>query len=112
MTVNETIGELRRLKPESDTIYYLYVLDDEEKLAAIVSLRDLIISEPETRLEKIMNRKVIYVYDYDNIDSLAEIIAKYSLLAIPVVDKAMKMLGIVIIDDVVYELLRTKKKRL
>jgi magnesium transporter len=112
MTVNETINELRRLKPEPDTIYYLYVLDQAERLNGIVSLRDLIISEPETQLGTIMNRKLIYVCDRDPINSLVEIISKYSLLAIPVVDQDMKMLGIVIIDDVVYELLKPKKKKL
>jgi magnesium transporter len=112
MTVQETIHELRRLKPESDTIYYLYVVDDEERLTAIVSLRDLIVAEPQTRLDQIMNRKIIYVYDADNINSLVEIISKYSLLAIPVVDQEHKMLGIVIIDDVVFEILKSKKRRL
>ncbi|HEX3043980.1 MAG TPA: CBS domain-containing protein [Bacillota bacterium] len=112
MTVNETINELRRLKPESDTIYYLYVLDQTERLNGIVSLRDLIISEPDTQLGTLMNRKLIYVCDMDPINSLVEIISKYSLLAIPVVDQDMKMLGIVIIDDVVYELLKPKKKKL
>lgn len=112
MTVEETINELRRLKPESDTIYYLYVVDDQERLTAIVSLRDLIVADPAIRLERIMNRKVIYVYDRDNINSLVEIISKYSLLAIPVVDEEMKMLGIVIIDDVVYEILKPKKRKL
>ncbi|MCL6591220.1 MAG: CBS domain-containing protein [Firmicutes bacterium] len=112
MTVNETINELRRLKPKSDTIYYLYVLDQAERLKGVVSLRDLIIAGPDTPLGIIMNRKLIYVYDMDPINSLVEIISKYSLLAIPVVDQDMKMLGIVIIDDVVYELLRPKKKKL
>ncbi len=112
MTVGATLQELRRVKPESDTIYYLYVVDDTNKLTAILPLRDLIVSEPEVRLEAIMNRKVVYVYDDDPINSLVEIISKYSLLAIPVVDHNHLMLGVVIIDDVVYELLRPKKRRL
>jgi CBS domain-containing protein/sporulation protein YlmC with PRC-barrel domain len=112
MTVAETITELRRSKPESDTIYYLYVLDKEEQLIATVSLRDLIISEPETRLEQIMKEKIIYVYDTDHIKSLVDIISKYSLLAIPVVDQDIKMMGVVIIDDVVYELLKPKKRKM
>ncbi|HBE77412.1 MAG TPA: magnesium transporter MgtE [Firmicutes bacterium] len=112
MTAQQTINELRRLKPESDTIYYLYVLDDQERLTAIVSLRDLIVSEPETKLVQIMNRKIIYACDQDNINSLVEIISKYSLLAVPVVDQDNKMVGIVIIDDVVFEILKSKKRRL
>ncbi len=112
MTAGEVINELRRLKPESDTIYYLYVLDEAEKLAAIVSLRDLIISAPETRLEQIMKEKIVFVYDTDPINSLVDIISKYSLLAVPVVDREMTMLGVVIIDDVVYELLKPKKRKI
>jgi len=111
ITVNDAINELRQSKPESDTIYYLYILDDVEKLTAIVSLRDIIVAEPEIRLNQIMNRKVIFVYDSDRIDSLAEIISKYNLLAVPVVNNEMKMLGIVVIDDIVYNLLRARRKR-
>ncbi len=112
MTVQETIQELRRLKPESDTIYYLYVVDDEERLTAILSLRDLIVAEPDIKLEQIMHRKIVFVYDQDNINSLVEIISKYSLLAVPVVDQENKMVGVVIIDDVVFEILKSKKRRL
>ena len=112
LTVDQTLNELRRLKPESDTIYYLYVVDDEERLTAVLSLRDLVVAEPWTRLDQIMNRKIIFVYDTDPINSLVEIISKYSLLAIPVVDREMKMMGMVIIDDVVYELLKPKKRKL
>ncbi|MCX6272078.1 MAG: CBS domain-containing protein [Bacteroidetes bacterium] len=110
MTVEQTIRELRRLKPPSDTIYYLYVLDDQEKLTATVSLRDLIISDSDTPLHQIMNRKVIKVTDYERIDSLAEIISKYNLIAIPVVDDHNVMVGMVIIDDVVFTLLKTRKR--
>jgi Mg/Co/Ni transporter MgtE len=112
LTVSETIDELRRLKPESDTIYYLYVLDDDEKLLAIVSLRDLIIADPVIRLADIMYRKIVYVYDDDHINSLVDIISKYSLLAVPVVSRDMVMQGVVIIDDVVYELLKPKRRRM
>ena len=111
MTVEETINELRLLRPESDMIYYLYVLDKHERLLAIVSLRDVIISTPKTQLSQIMNSGVISVYDTDKIDSLADIISKYNLLALPVVDAEEKMVGMVIIDDVVFTLLKARKKR-
>lgn len=112
MTINETLAELRRLKPESDTIYYLYVVDNVERLVATISLRDIVIAEPDVKLRQIMNSKVIYVYDYDKIDSLTKIISKYNLLAVPVVDEEKKMLGMVIIDDIVYDLLKSRRKRL
>ncbi len=112
LTVQQTIEELRKLKPESDSIYYLYVLDNDEKLLGTVSLRDLIVSEPDTKLIDIMNQRVIKLQDYDKIDDLAEIISKYNLLAIPVVDSYSKLLGMILIDDVVFTLLKSRKRKL
>lgn len=111
MTVNDTILELRKTKPESDTIYYLYIVDEEERLVATVSLRDIIVSQPETKLSEIMSEKSIYVTDTDNVNSIAEIISKYNLLAVPVIDKDNVMLGMVVIDDIVYNLLRSTRRR-
>lgn len=111
MTIEETIRELRKTKPETDTIYYLYIVDDEEELIATVSLRDIIVSEPEQKLHEIMNRNIIYVYDFDRINSLADIISKYNLLALPVVGKGMKMLGMVVIDDVIDSLIKARARR-
>ncbi|MBM2816702.1 MAG: MgtE intracellular region [Ignavibacteria bacterium] len=112
MTVDDTINELRREKPESDMIYYLYVLDKNEKLIASVSLRDLITADSMTPLKTIMRRDIVKVRDYEKLDSLAEIISKYNLLAIPVVDIENKLLGMVIIDDVVFTLLKTRRRKM
>ncbi len=111
MTVNDVLAQLRQLKPEPSSIYYLYIVDNTEKLIATVSLRDLVVSLPETRIDEIMNTKMIYVQDTDEIESIGEIISKYNLLAVPVVDKDMVLLGMVIIDDIVYSLLRAKRRR-
>ncbi|NLI92859.1 MAG: magnesium transporter [Peptococcaceae bacterium] len=111
MTVEDTITELRRMKPESDTIYYLFIVDEKERFVATVSLRDIIVSQPNTTLSEIMNEKVVYVTDKDKVDSIDEIISKYNLLAVPVVDKDKVMLGMVVIDDVVYNLLRSTRRR-
>ncbi|MFA6924660.1 MAG: CBS domain-containing protein [Bacteroidales bacterium] len=104
-TVSETIDMLRKLKPEPATIYSLFVLDKHEKLLATVSLRDLIVSESETKLKQIMNENINFVHDTDNTNILAEMISKYNLLAVPVVNKKMKMLGVVIVDDVLDKLM-------
>jgi magnesium transporter len=111
MTVKDTIDELRRLNPESYSISYLYVVDENGRFVATVSLRDIIVSQPESTLSEIMGEKVVFVYDTDSMDSIAEIISKYNLLAVPVVDKDRIMLGMVVIDDVVYNLLRSTKRR-
>jgi magnesium transporter len=111
LTVGQTLQELRRLKPESSWAYYLYILDDKNRLLATVSLRDVVISEPEVNLEDIMNTDLIYIFDEDRINAMNEIISKYNLLCVPVVDKNMQMLGIVVIEDVLYELLKSKRRR-
>ncbi len=109
ITVDETIEYLRSVKPESDTIYYLYVVDNDGRLKGTVSLRDLVIADPNMILYDIMKRTLAYVYDDDRLDSLAEIISKYNLLAIPVINKEKKMEGVVVIDDIVEDLLDKRK---
>jgi CBS domain-containing protein/sporulation protein YlmC with PRC-barrel domain len=110
-SVEETINELRRLKPDPETMYYLYIVDEAEKLLATISLRDLIVAEPQTKLSEIMDKNVIFINDTDNIDSIAEIISKYSLFAVPVVDENETMVGVVEVNDVVHNLLKARKRR-
>ncbi|MDR3644402.1 MAG: CBS domain-containing protein, partial [Clostridia bacterium] len=112
LEISEVLRELRSQKPELDTIFYLYIVNNDQKLIATVSLRDLVVSEPETKLSQIMNANLLFVYDHDTIDALTEIVSKYSLFAVPVVDDRGIMLGIVVINDVVYNLLRSRRKRL
>lgn len=110
-TVEQTINRLRELKPESDVIYYLYVVDFNGKLTGVVSLRDLVISEPQTQLKGIMDDEPIYVRDMDKIETLIKIETKYNLMAVPVVDEDMLLIGTVIITDIVYELLKNRRLR-
>jgi CBS domain-containing protein len=112
MTVDETLTELRKQKPEADVIYSLFITDSEEKLIATVSLRDLVISSPTMTLAEIMNKDFISVQDEDKINTLGEIISKYDLLAIPVTDAQNTLMGMVVIDDIVEDLMdkgKTKK---
>jgi magnesium transporter len=111
MTVSDTLAELRTLKPGEDIINYLYVLDKNGKLVADVSLRDLVVAEPGVTLAQIMDKQVTFVKDTDRIETLGEILTKYSLLALPVVDEEMNLVGIGMIDDVVAKLLRAKRRR-
>ena len=112
MTVDQTLTELRKQQPEADVIYSLFVIDADEKLIATVSLRDLVVSTPTMTLEQIMNKNVISVQDEDKVNTLAQIISKYDLLAIPVTDAENTLLGMVVIDDIVEDLMykgKTKK---
>ncbi len=111
MTIEETLNELRTQKPEADTIYSLFITDDNEKLIATVSLRDLVVSLPSMTLGQIMNKHLISVTDEDKINTLAEIISKYDLLAIPVTDAENTLMGMVVIDDIVDDLMLKGKTR-
>lgn len=109
VTVEKTMEVLREEKPESDSIYYLYIIDEDEKLIGTVSLRDLVIADPNMILNDIMRKIVAFVYDNDELDSIAETVSKYNLLAIPVTNKEMKMEGVIVIDDILEDLLDKRK---
>ncbi len=111
-TVEAVIKELREKKPEHEELYNLFVTDDKDKLLATFSLRDLVISEPDVEIRHIMKPSPVHLHDYQKIDDIAEMIEKYNLLAIPVVDDDNILQGMVVIDDVVEDLMhkrRTKK---
>ncbi len=99
-TAAGAISELRRLAPEAETIYYLYILKEDKTLIGVVSLRELLIGDPEAKLEEIMQTRVILVYPQDSEEKVADLLNKYGLLAIPVVTPGHKMLGIITVDDV------------
>jgi len=109
-TIFDAIENLRKLKPEEDELYRLYVVDKNNKLIGAISLRDLIISEPTLKIGDIMNKEFKSMFDTDNINDLIKNVSKYNLVAIPVTDNKMKLLGNVIINDIIYELLKNKRK--
>lgn len=112
LTVQEAIEKLRIDSPDVEAVYYIYIVKDE-KLFGIASLRDLILSSPEVRLSEIMETKLKTVSPDTNQQAVAELISKYNLLAIPVVDEEGNLLGIVTIDDIIDILLppSSRKKR-
>lgn len=112
MQVGEVLNILRETKPEMDEIFYLYVVNDYGRLVATVSLRDLVISDNSTKIKDIMNTSFIYVFDDDRLDTIAEIVSKYNLLAVPVVDDQHIMQGIVVINDVVYSLIKGRRRHI
>jgi len=101
LTVNEAISKLRQLAAEAETIYYLYILEESQTLSGVVSLRELLMATPVTKLQDIMRTRLILVHAHDDVEEVADLLNKYSLLAIPVVsDPDQKMLGIITVDDV------------
>jgi magnesium transporter len=100
LTVEETINVLRRKYKEAETIYVEFVVDSEDRLLGILSLRDIIVAEPGTRLKEIMETNVIYVYTHMDQEEVASIFQKYNFSAVPVLDKYEKVVGIITFDDI------------
>ncbi len=113
MTVEEAIKELRLEAPNVETIYYLYILDNEERIIGVLSLKNLILAASQTLLRDIMTTPAKTISLETGEKDVAEFISKYNLLAAPVVDENGVMHGIVTVDDVVDFLLPTasRKKR-
>jgi magnesium transporter len=113
LTAAGTIDRLRELEPDAETIYYVYVTDADEKLVGVLSLRDLIVAPPETAIGDVMIREPVAVDVHANQDDVAAIVARYNLLAVPVVDAEGRLEGIVTVDDAMDSILPTAwKKRL
>jgi CBS domain-containing protein/sporulation protein YlmC with PRC-barrel domain len=109
--VGDTIEALRRLKPDPDSAYYLYVVDGEQHLIGVVSLRDLVVSEPEQPLWAIMDPHVLFVKEDAHKTEVAVVMTKYDLLAVPVVDATQHLLGIDLIHDVVDDVYLEDRRR-
>ena len=99
MTAQEVIDQLRARASEAENVYYVYVVGARRVLEGVVSLRDLVVSPPETKVTEIIERDVFSVGPDDDQEQVAEIMSKYDLLALPVVDEAGRILGIVTVDD-------------
>jgi Mg/Co/Ni transporter MgtE len=111
MTVEDTITEIRRQKPEPVTIYSIFVVDKHDRLTSSISLGELIIADPKMILKQVVKKKPVTVFDDDKIDSLAELVSKYNLLAVPVINKGKKMEGMVVVEDIVEDLLSSRKTK-
>jgi Mg2+ transporter MgtE len=98
-TVQQIIDHLRGAAAENESIYYIYTVDAHRKLTGVVSLRDLIVSAPDTAASEIAEREVFSVDVDDDQEDVAEMMSKYDLLALPVLDGAGRIVGIVTVDD-------------
>jgi magnesium transporter len=108
-TIENVLNELRDKKPEFETLYNLFVTDENEILLATFSIRDVVISSPDVPIKQIMKPSPVHLRDYQKINEVAEIVSKYNLLAIPVVDKMNVLKGMVVIDDVIEDLIKKRR---
>ncbi|AJF07135.1 magnesium transporter [Geoalkalibacter subterraneus] len=100
MSVQEAIEALQRAE-DVEMVFYLYVTDEYNHLVGVLSLRQLLTVPPQTQLKDIMTRDVIRVTTDTDQEEVAHLVARYNILAIPVVDESNKLMGIVTVDDVI-----------
>ena len=103
LTVREALGEIGRETHDFETIYYMYIVDEEMHLRGLVSARQLVmhLGKPEMRLADLMSRDVVTVVTTDDQETVAEKVANYNFLAIPVVDPEQRLVGIITHDDII-----------
>lgn len=99
MTVAEALAALRLEAPDAETIYHAYVIDEQRKLQGVISLRTLILASPEQLIGDIMLSKVISSNVHQNQEDVAKTIARYDLIALPIIDNNGALVGIVTHDD-------------
>ena len=111
LTAEQAISALREIANKVETIIYVYVTDTDNHLMGVFSLQDLILAKPETTVEHFMNERILSVELSDSQDHVAQIISKYNLLAVPVIDNQQRLIGIVTSDDALDKIIPTKWKK-
>jgi magnesium transporter len=101
LSASESLDRLRLQAPSSETIYYIFILDDQRRLIGVLSLRDLILAPRHALVRDLIEAQVVAVRATDERDKVAKTLAQYDLIAIPVVDDQNRMVGIITHDDVI-----------
>lgn len=101
ITAEAAIQHLRAIAPDTEKVYYLFVVDDDIRLVGVVSLRELILADPKVPVGQIMDREAISVQASTDQEEAARLMARYDLLALPVVDDGGHLLGVITHDDLV-----------
>jgi magnesium transporter len=109
LSVDEILNDIREKKPDEEELYNLFVTGENDELIATFTLRDLILSPPSAKISDIMKPSPAHLHDYEKLDDVAEMISKYSMLSIPVVDEDNILQGTVVVDDVVEDLIDKRR---
>jgi Mg/Co/Ni transporter MgtE len=110
-TIAATIDKIREIAPETEFVYYLYVTDQADKLLGVLSLRTLLLAKPDATIDEVMQTDIVSVSADTTAEDVASIIARYDLLACPVLDEDGRMQGIVTVDDAIDAIIPEKLKR-
>jgi magnesium transporter len=101
VTVAQALEKIRRVGLDKETIYYSYVIDEQRRLIGIVSIRQLVLADPDTRVADLMERDIIFAHTDEDQEEVALKMQKYDLLALPVVDREDRLVGIITHDDII-----------
>ena len=101
MSVRDSIARIRRIGEDTETIYICFVTAADRTLEGIVSVKDLLLNGDDTVIEDIMDRNVIFAVTTDDQETVSEKFSDYDLMALPVVDKENRLVGIITVDDVI-----------
>lgn len=101
LTVGDALEKIRSTDSDKETVYYAYVTDENRTLTRVVSLRQLIFARPDVFIRDLASDRVIKVYTETPQEEAAQLMKRYDLLALPVVDRENRLVGIITIDDVV-----------
>ncbi|GAE45137.1 magnesium transporter [Mesobacillus boroniphilus JCM 21738] len=99
-TVRSAMYILKKEAPQAETIYYIFVVDEDKRLVGVISLRDLIVADDETMIAEVMNDRVVSVSVGEDQEEVARMMRDYNFLALPVVDFQNHLLGIITVDDI------------
>lgn len=108
-TIADVMSFIKKEQPEMESLYSLFVVDVNNTLKGVITMRDLLITDAKTPLGNVMNTNLYSVNDYDRLDSISGIVSKYNLLAVPVTNDQNELEGMVVVDDIVDELLGKKR---
>lgn len=101
MNVKESFARIRRIGEDKETIYVCFVISSDRKLEGIVTVKDLLLADDDTVIEDLMETDVIYASTTEDQESVSEKFSNYDLMALPVVDKEGRLVGIVTVDDII-----------
>ena len=99
MKVDEAFERIRKTAIDKETIYTCYVVDGSNKLLGLVTAKDLMLADKSATVENVMNENVIYAHTEDDKEDVSRMISDYGFLALPIVDRETRLVGIVTVDD-------------
>jgi magnesium transporter len=101
LTVTQAFEKIRKVGPDKETIYTCYVTDSQRRIEGVISVKTLLLSQPEQQLAEIMDTNLIFTHTDDDREEVVRLFEKYDFLSIPVVDSESRLVGIITIDDII-----------